>query len=559
MAQACGVTVRVPFCMDDSLISVGALHALAYCERLFYLEEVERIRVADAAVFAGRRLHTEIERAAGDQGDLERRTFASDHLGLRGTVDVITRRDGAILPYEHKRGRAAGRRGAREPWPSDRIQLGAYAMLVEDATGEVISEARIRYHADGVTIRLPIDDSLRAEVRKCADRARALRTSTERPPITDNERLCVKCSLVPVCLPEEARLAADPSVRPKCLLPRHPKGKTIHITTNGARVGRRGGELVIRMRDKPDQRVPIHDLASVVLHGFAQITTQAIRLCASHDVAVHWMTQGGGLVGSLAKTAPTAQRHIRQFEGLLHEGTRLELAKRLIHAKIEHQLRFVLRATRGVERAATVKRGIDTIRISLRKTTRAACAAELLGYEGNAAAAYFRMLPLLVKNDVDEALHPIGRSRLPPKDAFNALLSYGYGMLYREVLGAIVAVGLHPGFGFYHRPRSAAHTLALDIMELFRVVLVDMPMIAAVNRKTFDVVTDFASVAGGIHLTAPGRHKAIEVTERRRHDTWRHSATGHSLSYARIIELETRLLEKEWSGEPGLFARFRIR
>ncbi len=543
--------------MDD-LISVAALHALVYCERLFFLEEVERIRVADAAVFAGRRLHTELQRTMDDE-EVERLSFASAHLGIRGAVDVLKRRDGTILPYEHKRGRSAGQKGAREPWPSDRIQLGAYAMLVEEGTGEPVREGRIRYHADNVTLRLPVDDQLRADVSRAVARARVLRTSTDRPPITDNDRLCARCSLAPVCLPEEARLAANPQTRPACYLPQHPRGTTVHVSSNQARVGRKGGQLVICVRDEPDRVIPINDVASVVLHGFAQMSTQALRLCAMREVNVHWMTQAGGLVGSLAPTTTTAQRHIRQFEALSHEGMRLMLAKRLVQAKIEHQLRFVLRATRGERRADAVVTSVGAMRAMLRKAAHAQANTELLGFEGNAAAAYFRALPLLVADVVEPELRPTGRSRLPPKDAFNALLSYGYGMLYREVLSAIVGVGLHPGFGFYHRPRSAAHTLALDVMELLRVVIVDMAVIAAVNRRTFDPRSDFQPVPGGILLTTAGRNKVIELVERRKHDVWRHSATGHSLSYARIIELETRLLEKEWCGEPGLFAKFRIR
>ena len=185
--------------------------------------------------------------------------------------------------------------------------------------------------------------------------------------------------------------------------------------------------------------------------------------------------------------------------------------------------------------------------------------AALLGHEGSGAAAYFSVLCDLVDSEQRDAFVLDGRSRRPPRDRVNALLSYGYGMLYREVLTAIIAVGLHPGVGFYHQPRSSAHTLALDLMELFRVPLVDMAIIAAINRKTFDPVADFRLAPGQVLLSDTGRRKAIEVIERRKADEWRHSVVGYSLSYARFIELEVRLLEKEWMGEGGLFAKFRLR
>ncbi len=544
--------------MDDSLLSVASLHALAYCERLFFLEEVERIRVADAAVFAGRRLHTEIA-AAEDEGDITHLTFESELLGIRGAVDVLRRRDGRTIPYEHKRGRAAGTKGAREAWNTDRLQIGAYAMLVEEATGEPIDVGRVRYHADQVTVLVPIDECLRAEVRAAIARARQLRLTVERPPVTSNERLCARCSLASVCLPEEARLAADEEFTPLRLLPSHPQGQTVHVTEHGAHIGRSGNQLVVRSRDGVETKLPIGEVGQVVVHGFAQISTQALGLCSGHDVGVQWVTQSGRLVGALAPTAPTAQRHLRQFAALSKDDIALGLARRLVVAKLEAQLRFVLRATRGAPRDESAETAIGMLRQMLRRAAKAADPGELLGFEGNGAAAYFALLPRLLSEDLDPRMRFDGRSRQPPRDRINALLGYGYGMLYREVLVAIVAVGLHPGVGMYHRPRSAAHTLALDLMELFRVPLVDMAFVAAVNRKTFEADADFQESTGRVLLSESGRRKAIEIFERRKTDTWRHSAVGYSLSYARMIELEVRLLEKEWMGEGGVFAKFRLR
>ncbi len=271
------------------------------------------------------------------------------------------------------------------------------------------------------------------------------------------------------------------------------------------------------------------------------------------------MTFGGGLVGTLAPTAPAAQRHLRQMRALDTEETSFELARRLVRARVATQLRFLLRATRGQPYRGSIETQLIRIRSTLRRLDRASSNDGLLGFEGRAAAAYFEALPHLLADHVDRRLVPGKRSRRPPGDRFNALLSYGYGMLYREVLGAIVSVGLHPGIGFFHRLRSSAHPLALDVMELFRVALVDMPIIAAVNRRTFDADTDFDELPGSVTVTQIGREKLIGALERRRADTWKHDVVGYSLSYSRIIELEVRLLEKEWTGEPGLFARLRLR
>jgi CRISPR-associated protein Cas1 len=544
--------------VDAPLISVASLHALVYCERLFYLEEVERIRVADASVFAGRRLHVELAKD-DEEGNWEKLTLESETLGLCGMVDVLRKRDGKLIPYEHKRGRAAGKRGAYEAWRTDRVQVAAYTLLVEEKFGPRIDEARVRYHATKVTVRVAIDEGLRAEVHAAIERARLLRESVERPPITANERLCQTCSLAPVCLPEEARLAADAEFRPIRLLPKHAERQTLHVIESRARVGRAAEELVVTMPDEPPKRFPVGEVGGVVLHGFAQISSQALRLCADEDVSVHWMTLGGGLVGSLSPSALSAQRHLRQFAALSDTRRAFELAKRLVRSKASGQLRFLLRATRESTRSERVEGILRDLRHRMRLLAGAKDAASLLGIEGSAAREYFSAMPELVAGEIDDRLRFDGRNRRPPEDRFNALLSFGYGMLYRQVLCAVIAVGLHPGFGFYHRPRSAAQPLALDLMEMFRVPIVDMAIVGAINRHTFDPDADFAVAPGRVLLNEPGRKKMIEVMERRLQDEWRHDVVGYSLSYARIIELEVRLLEKEWLGEGGLFARFRIR
>jgi CRISPR-associated protein Cas1 len=96
-------------------------------------------------------------------------------------------------------------------------------------------------------------------------------------------------------------------------------------------------------------------------------------------------------------------------------------------------------------------------------------------------------------------------------------------------------------------------------MELFRLPLWDIVLIGSVNRLQWDPVADFIETKGGIWLSDAGRNKAIQLFEKRMEETWKHPVVDYSLSYARMIELEVRLLEKEWAGQPGLFAKMRLR
>src|SRR5262249_51255427 len=150
---------------------------------------------------------------------------------------------------EHKRGRCKKGDAGPEAWPSDRLQVIAYTALIASCTGQPVAEGRVRYHADNQTVRVPFDDAARAELAAAIAEARRLRASTERPPVTANEGLCVRGSLAPVCLPEEVRQAEDPDREPLRLFPPDRDGTSLHVLTAGSTVGRSGEEIVVREPD----------------------------------------------------------------------------------------------------------------------------------------------------------------------------------------------------------------------------------------------------------------------------------------------------------------------
>ncbi len=544
----------------EPLIRVMALHALAYCERLFYLEEVEEIRIADTSVFAGRTLHEEIKQDEEEGGEWTSLELQSECLGLTGKVDCLRRRDGHLIPYEHKRGRARKERKTACAWQADAMQISAYGMLIEEQERETITEGRVRYHAENVTVRVPLDDAARSSVRNAIMRAKELRSSANRPPVTDNDRLCIRCSLAPVCLPEEERLASDDTWQPVRLFPADRELKTIHVVHHGARISRSGNTLKVESLEGELRDFPIHEVGAVVLHGYPQITTQALHFCANNEVAIHWISAGGKYLTGLATGAGTVQRCLRQYRALSDPAVCLPMARKLVMAKVENSLRYILRATReGGRDTAGVAEAMETLRNCLKQASHAADLDALRGFEGSAGRAYFAALPTLLINNVPESMKLCGRNRRPPKDRFNALLSFGYALLYQAVLQSIKTVGLEPALGFFHTPRSSAHPLALDLMELFRLPLWDIVLVGSVNRLQWDPDADFAETKGGIWLSDSGRRKAIQLFEKRMEEAWRHPVVDYSLSYARLIELEVRLLEKEWAGQPGLFARMRLR
>ncbi|NJO09569.1 MAG: type I-MYXAN CRISPR-associated endonuclease Cas1 [Leptolyngbyaceae cyanobacterium SL_1_1] len=539
-------------------IRVNALHALVYCPRLYYLEEVEELYTQDAAVFAGRRLHMELEEEGEEWTQF---VLENTELGLRGKVDALRTRNRQTIPYEHKRGRCyRGQDNKPQAWESDRIQILAYACLLEAELGITVPEGRIRYHADNVLVHVLLDDQARQDVLDSVERARQLRLSPERPPVTTNERLCARCSLAPVCLPEETRLAQGKTDQAIRLFPEDDERKIIHVTEAGTRVGKSGDQFKITKRDGTTTTVPSRQTGQLILHGYAQISTQAMYFCAEQEVGLHFVSGGGRYLGSFDTRQGSIQRRIRQYQALTDPTICLQLARQLVTCRGQSQRKFLMRGQRGMDTAnAALEQAIEQMQRILKQVPKADVLSSLLGLEGNLAALFFGALPNLISENAAPEFRFESRNRRPPKDRFNALLSFGYSMLLKDVMNAILAVGLEPALGFYHQPRTQAPPLALDLMEIFRVPLVDMPVMASINRNQWDKAEDFQIRGEQVWLSDGGRRKFISLYERRKEESWKHPVTQYSLTYRRLIELEVRLLEKEWMGEGGLFAQLVIR
>jgi CRISPR-associated protein Cas1 len=410
-------------------------------------------------------------------------------------------------------------------------------------------------------VRVPIDEAALKELRLAVERARALAGHIDRPPVAENENLCTKCSLAPVCLPEEERfLASDEpqseASKPQRLFPADDERLILHVTEPGTRIGKRGEQILVTPRDGDETAFPAHTVSALVLHGAVQISSQLILYAASRDIAIHWLSGGGSYVGALAPPGGV-QRRLRQYRGLDDPELCETLTRRLVQAKVENQLGFLIRSARNRGKLDDISEALDAMRAELRGLERDSGTDAMRGHEGMAGRHYFAALRHLLDPE-QELMTFSDRNRRPPRDPFNAALGFGYSLLYRDLMAAILSVGLDPALGFFHAPRSAAYPLALDLMELFRTTLWDMPLVASVNRRQW-TEEHFSATAQRVWLSAEGRKLAIGIYEERKQEHWRHPVLDYSLSYARAMELEARLLEKEWTGAPGLFARMRIR
>jgi CRISPR-associated protein Cas1 len=439
-------------------INVSALQALLYCPRQYYLQEVEGIRTPNAEVYSGLRLHTELERDGGD--DWQQYTLESETLGLRGRVDALKTSAGQTIPYEHKKGRCY-RDSDQQPqaWPGDKIQVLAYALLLEAELDITIPEGRIRYHSDNVLVHVPLNDAARREVMAAIEQAQQLQVARDRPPITDNPNLCTRCSIAEACMPDATRLAEGTTDQPLRLFPQDDERQIIHVTEAGTSIGKSGDQFKITKRDGKTTLLPSRQVGQLVLHSYVQISTQAMYFCAEQGVGLHFISGRGQYQGSFDTRQGNIPRRVRQYQALTDPDHCLRLAQQLVLCRGQSQRKFLMRSQRQAANPA-LKQAIDQMQRTLNQVPQAESLPSLLGLEGNLAAQYFGALPQMVADTANPAFRFSGRNRRPPKDRFNAMLGFGYALLLKDVMNAILTVGLEPALVFYHQPQRQAPPLA---------------------------------------------------------------------------------------------------
>jgi CRISP-associated protein Cas1 len=193
-----------------------------------------------------------------------------------------------------------------------------------------------------------------------------------------------------------------------------------------------------------------------------------------------------------------------------------------------------------------------------RKAEQAPALETLLGWEGNAAREYFTCFARMFKpatGETEPAFDFAARNRRPPRDPVNALLSFLYSLLVKEMVVTLVGVGFDPYLGFYHQPKYGRPALALDLMEEFRPLVADSAVLTLINNGEIKR-SDFITRAGAVALTESGRKRVIEAYERRLEMLVTHPIFGYQISYRRVFEVQARLLGRFLLGEIPSYPAF---
>lgn len=459
-------------------------------------------------------------------------------------------------------------------------QIGLYMAALRDA-GLPCNEGRIFYRGNGVHTVIAWSDDLERFLRDVvaeAGRVRLLPVAPE--PLTDSPK-CVGCSLHGVCLPDEhhalqAEEAANRDRTVRRIVPGRDDRAVVHVTRPGTLVRKDGDALVVCPRDGDPERVLLKDVAHVALYGPCQVTEQCMQLLLAQGVPISHHTSAGRLLGLSAPllTQNVALRRA-QFRCADDPARGLEVARSLVVAKVRNQRTVLRRYGRGIEQAldddsadlpeetadpdpspqgsdprARCAGALRAMQQALRRVQQAENLDVLRGCEGEAAAAYFGALPAILPAAWEQDF--CGRTRRPPRDRINALLSFGYSLLTRDATAAAARVGLDPMVGFLHTMIPGRPALALDLVEPFRAAWVDTAILRLLATRGIER-EDFVVSSAGVALTERGRNALIGAYERRADELTTHPRFGYRMAYRRLLELETRVLGKWLVGEIDQF------
>ena len=546
------------------LLPARMVNEYTYCPRLAYLEWVQGEWAESADTVEGRHAHRRVDKASGqppaaDAVEEERihvrsLELSSDTLGLIAKLDLAEFEGRRAVPVEYKRGkRPHVPHGAYEP---ERVQLCVQALLLEEH-GYEVPEGVLYFVASRERVRVLFDDELRATARQSMAGLRLVAQGGQIPPPLENSPKCARCSLNAICLPDELHYLRTQQTPPRPLAVGQVAALPLYVQARGAKVAKVGETLEISVDDVKAASARLIDISQVVLQGGVYLTSPALHELMAREIPVTWLSHGGWFLGhTVGLGHKNVELRTAQFRASFDERRCLGLARNIVAAKIRNQ-RTLLR--RNWKRDAMPDELLSQFRHDIDAAERARDLPQLLGMEGNAAARYFRHFREMLSAEGDAMPFDFERrTRRPPADPVNALLSYSYSMLARSMAVTLTAVGFDSYRGFYHQSRYGRPALALDLMEPFRPLIADSTVLMVLNNGEIGP-DEFVRAGGAVNLNERGRRSFIAAFERRMSQEITHPLFGYAAQYRQIIEIQARLLGRHLLGEIDEYPNFTTR
>lgn len=328
---------------------------------------------------------------------------------------------------------------------------------------------------------------------------------------------------------------------------------TLYVMTPHAYAHLENATVRIDVEREKRLQVPLHHLGGLVCFGNVMVSPALMHRLADEGKNLVLLEDNGRfkarLEGPVSGNILLRQAQHKQAGDA---AATLELARAMVAGKLKNSRSVVMRGAReasDAEESAVLARAADDLAASLRGAAAAAGLDELRGVEGEAARGYFAALNRIVKPQAREAFALNGRTRRPPLDRFNALLSFLYSMLMNDCRSALESVGLDPQLGYLHAVRPGRAALALDLQEEFRAILADRLALTLINRGQI-AADDFDQREGGaVMLSDKGRRKVVTAWQERKQEEVTHPLVEAKMPLAILPLIQARFLARALRGE----------
>jgi len=573
--------------MSDYL-PLSQINTFLYCPRRFYYEYVEGESRSNLHLDEGQRVHETaniraVELKRGEMLVSRRVYVASEALGVAGFVDVVEEKDGVLAPLEYKKGR-------RGEWLNDQAQLCAGALALEELTGRHIPCGYLYYAASRRRQPVEFTPELRALTRQAIRDAHALAEADTIPNPLDSPK-CNGCSLEPICLPDEVLYLHEDTPFPPGIRTGVGLENVLYVDVQGAYLRKAGERILVEHEGEELRDLPVLQIDQIVLVGNVNLSTPVLRLLLARGIPVTYLSVQGRFCGC---TQPAETRNallrVAQHDARFSASRSLELARGFVRGKLGNMRTLVLRRLRegkGRGREGRGRKGsgaewgeggegtwgyteegaqipeagegsairhppsameevAQRLKELLEGVERVESREELLGVEGTGTALYFRCFESFLKERF--GFDFTARTRRPPRDPVNALLSLAYALLLGDLTSACHVVGLDPYVGYLHQPRYGRASLALDLMEEFRPIVADSVVVSFINNGSVSPA-DFEELNGGFFLKEAARKRFYAAYEQRKSEEITHPVFEYRLPYRRAFELQARILAKYLLGE----------
>ncbi len=481
---------------------------------------------------------------------LEKEFISSPEVGLESTVEVVRMDQGYFIA--HFRYGVPSKEGL---WPGDKLQ----------ATAELYLSGQLGRCFSGSLFFNVTDDSLVIFVPTEEDYGRLKRVVEEMsgkddaevppPPLVDSQR-CIPCEVAGLCLPDEVVMLREGNLdrQVRKVSPNDPQ-RPLYLSVQGSYVRKKGDRIQIEKQGEIVESIRAFEVSQVCLFGAIGITTPLVNYLLSEDIEIAHFSAGGWFYG-LSTGFPHGNIELRRRQFALAESGDISLARSFVLGKIKNSRTLLKRNSRQ-----KVENVLVRLAHGITQAEKAETQAELLGIEGSAARDYFGVFQSMLhpgSSEVPTEFRFTGRNRRPPLDPVNAMLSYLYAILIKDMTAITFNIGLEPNLGYFHRPRYGRPALALDLSEEFRSIIADSVVVSLINRREIRV-EDFIIHPFGVALTAEGRKKVLSGYERRLETEVTHHLFNYTVTYRRIMDLQARLLAGYILGDVPNYVPFMVR